>query len=96
MGIVLTLTGKDIRTDIVDLLDPVISAGVAHFAAPETPIQRSPTDLSVLMAGAMEYSLKRRGLAPPGDHATLTNSAQVSAYLKKAQQISAAAAAAGK
>jgi phospholipase C len=93
---VLTLNGKDIRTDIVNLPDPVISAGVTISAATETAIQRSPTDLSVLMAGAMEYSLKRRGLAPPGDRTTLTNSAQVSAYLKKAQQISAAAAAGGK
>jgi phospholipase C len=93
---VLTLTGEDIRTDVVDLPDAVISAGMTISAAAEPPVPRSPTDLSVLMAGAMEYSLERRGLKPPGDHKTLTNSAEVSAYLKKAQDISAEAAAGGK
>lgn len=89
---VLTLTGADIRTDIVDLPDPVISAGIDIAASAAEPIPRTPTDLSVLMAGAMEYSLQQRGLAPPGDYATLTNSTEVTAYLKKAQQISSAGA----
>lgn len=93
---VLTLTGDDIRTDVVSLPDPIISAGTDISANAESLVPRSPTDLSVLMAGAMEYSLKQRGLKPPGDHTTLTNSTEVSAYLKKSQQISAAAAAGGK
>ncbi|HEY1759964.1 MAG TPA: alkaline phosphatase family protein [Bryobacteraceae bacterium] len=88
---VLALTGSDIRSDVVALPDPVISADVDINAGADEPIPRSPTDLSVLMAGAMQFSLQQRGLAPPGDYTTLTNSTQVSAYLKKAQQISSGA-----
>ena len=87
---VLTLTGANIRTDVVNLPEPVISAGIDIAAGAAAPIPRTPTDLSVLMAAAMEYSLQQRGLAPPGDYTTLTNSTQVAAYLKKAQQISSA------
>lgn len=84
---VLTLTGANIRNDVVNLPDPVISAGVDISAAAEAPIPRAPTDLTVLMAGAMHYSLQQQGLQPPGDPAALTNSTQVSAYLKQAHQI---------
>jgi hypothetical protein len=84
---VLTLTGADIRTDVVNLPEPVISGGIDISAAADTPILRAPTDLTVLMAGAMQYSLQQQGLQPPGDYTTLTNSTQVSAYLKKSQQI---------
>lgn len=93
---VLTLSDDDIRTDVVSLPDPVISAGIDISAAIEPPVPRSPTDLSVLMAGAMEHSLKQRGLKPPGVHTTLTNAKEVSAYLKECQRISAAAAAGGR
>lgn len=84
---VLTLTGANIRTDVVNLPDPVISGGIELNAAAATTIPRSPTDLTVLMANAMHYSLQQQGLQPPGDPAALTNSTQVSAYLKQAQQI---------
>ncbi len=91
---VLSLTGADIRTDVVDLPDPVTSGGLdlAAAAAPARPA----TDLSVLMADAMHYSLQRRGLKPPGDVTTLTTAAQVANYLKQAQQINKAAAGAAR
>lgn len=81
---VLTLTGNDIRTDFVDLPEPAapVAAG---------PVPRNESDLSVLMAGAMQYSLEQRGLTPPGDFRSLTNSQQVLQYLEKAQEISAGA-----
>jgi len=86
---VLTLTGDNIRTDIVDLPDPVIPADIdVAAAAAATP----PTDLSVLMAGAIDYSLQQRGLAPPGDYKTLTTAAQLANYFQQAQQISQNAA----
>jgi phospholipase C len=86
---VLELTGNDIRTDVVDLPKPVISAGVAGVigAAAE---HRSATDLSVLMAKAMHYQLTARGIVPPGDPKTLTNAADVANYLREAQKRSAA------
>jgi phospholipase C len=88
---VLTLTGADIRNDVVKLPDPVVSAGV-DLAAAAAPEPRSATDLSVLMAGAMQHSLVLRGLKPPGDVANLTTSAQVAEFIRKAQQISKNAA----
>ncbi len=84
---VLTLTGANIRTDVVNLPDPLISAGVNINAAAAAPIPRSQTDLTVLMAGAMHNALQQQGLKPPGDYKTLNNSTQVSAYLKQARQI---------
>jgi hypothetical protein len=39
------------------------------------------------MAGTMHFSLQQQGLQLPGDYTTLTNSTQVSTYLKQAQQI---------
>jgi phospholipase C len=84
---VLTLTGANIRTDVVPLPDPPDSAGVNINAAAVAPIPRAPTDLSALMACAMQYSLQQQGLQPPGDCTTLTDSTQVSAYLKQAKQI---------
>jgi len=89
---VLTLTGDSIRNDVVELPDPVVSAGIDVSAGAAEPVFRAPTDLSVLMAHTMEFSLEQRGLEPPGDFRTLTNSAEVVAYLQKAQQISKAAA----
>jgi phospholipase C len=88
---VLTLAGPEIRNDIVDLPDPVISAGI-DLAAAADPEPRSPSDLSVLMAGVMQHSLVQRGLVPPGQYTNLTTSAEVSAFLKRAQQISKNAA----
>jgi hypothetical protein len=87
---VLTLTGSAIRSDVVNLPDAYTSAGIDISASAAEPIPRTPTDLSVLMAGAMQYSLVQRGLQPPGDYSILTNSAQVTAFLQKAQQISKA------
>jgi phospholipase C len=84
---VLTLTGANIRNDVVNLPEPVVSAGVNISAAADAPILRAPTDLTVLMAGAMQYSLQQQGLQPPGDYTTLTNSTQVSAYLKQSEKI---------
>jgi hypothetical protein len=84
---ILTLTGANIRTDVVNLPEPVVSSGVNINAAADAPIPRAPTDLTVLMAGAMHNALQQQGLQPPGDYSTLTNSTQVSAYLKQAQQI---------
>jgi phospholipase C len=84
---VLTLTGANIRNDVVNLPEPVVSAGVNINAAADAPIPRAPTDLTVLMAGTMHFSLQQQGLQLPGDYTTLTNSTQVSTYLKQAQQI---------
>jgi phospholipase C len=92
---VLTLTGANIRNDVVNLPEPVVSAGVNISAAADVPILRAPTDLTVLMACAMHYALQQRGLQPPGDYTTLTNSPQVSAYLKQSQQILRKAAGGG-
>jgi hypothetical protein len=72
---------------VVNLPEPVVSSGVNINAAADAPIPRAPTDLTVLMAGAMHNALQQQGLQPPGDYSTLTNSTQVSAYLKQAQQI---------
>jgi phospholipase C len=84
---VLTLTGANIRNDVVNLPEPVVSAGVNISAAADAPILRAPTDLTVLMAGAMHNAFQQLGLQPPGDYTTLTNSTQVSAYLKQSQKI---------
>ncbi len=81
---VLTLEGANIRTDVVALPPPVISPGVAAVAAAQEP--RGPTDLSVLMAQAMHFSLQQRGIQPPGDPSTLTTAGQVAAYLQQAGQ----------
>jgi phospholipase C len=81
---VMTLEGDDIRTDVVDLPPAVVSPGVVDLSAAEEP--RGPTDLSVLMARAMDYSLQQRGVKSPGDPAALTTAAQVAAYLREANQ----------
>jgi phospholipase C len=88
---VLTLTGDQIREDIVDLPDPVVSEGV-DLSAAAAPEPRKATDLSVLMAGAMQHSLEQRGLRPPGNFTDLATTAQVSNFLRQAQQISKDAA----
>jgi len=80
---VLTLTGDAIRTDVVKLPTPVVSSGIQIQASAE---QRTATDLSVLMARAMQYSLAQANLKPAGDVSTLTNAADVSTYLRQAQQ----------
>ena len=100
---ILTRDIADYRRDIVNLPEPVIAADVdINAAAAEEP--RSPTDLSVLMAGVMHNSLVERGLAPPGKNQQLitaaqvqaylqiNSAAQVTAYLKQAQATSTAAA----
>ena len=89
---VLVLTGDEIRTDVVDLPIPVVSAGIDLHAAAAAAEPRTPSDLSVLMARAMDHSLKRRGIPPPGDVKTLTTAAEVSRYLRQAQTRSAAGA----
>jgi phospholipase C len=50
---VLVLTGDAIRTDVVDLPAPVVSAGIDVQAVAEP---RRPSDLGTLIARAMEYS----------------------------------------
>jgi hypothetical protein len=79
---ILTLTGNAIRAD-VKLPNPVVSSGIQIQASAE---QRGATDLSVLMARAMQYSLDQAGLKSAGDVSTLTNAAEVSKYLREAQQ----------
>lgn len=81
---VLTLEGNDIRTDVVKLPDAIIPPGIVNIKAAEEP--RSPTDLSVLMAKAMDYSLRQRGLQSPGDPDSLTSASQVAAYLRQANE----------
>lgn len=51
-----------------------------------TAEQRTATDLSVLMAKAMQYSLDQANLKSAGDVSTLTNAAEVSKDLREAQQ----------
>jgi hypothetical protein len=80
---VLTLTGDAIRTDVVKLPKPVVSGGIQIQASAE---RRTATDLSVLMAKAMEYSLDRANLKSAGDVSSLTSAAEVSNYLRQAQQ----------
>jgi len=82
---VLTLEGAAIRTDVVNLPVPPIAPGETDINASEEP--RGPSDLSVLMARSIEFSLQQRGIASPGDPATLTTAAQVSAYLQQASQL---------
>lgn len=86
---VLTLTGNDVRTDIVDLPNAVISAGVDIAAAAAV---NQPTDLAVLMAGVMHHSLVQRGLKPPGDYTKMNNAGAIMRFLKEAQEISKQAA----
>jgi phospholipase C len=81
---VLTLEGAAIRNDVVDLPPAVISPGVDHIHAAEEV--RGPTDLSVLIARTMDYSLKTRGIQSPGNPITLTTAAEVSDYLRQANQ----------
>jgi phospholipase C len=87
---VLILTGSDIRSDVVNLPKPIVSTGIQIQAAAE---ERTPTDLSVLMARAMQYSLTAAGLKPPaGNPVSLNNASSVSAYLRQAQKNVAAGA----
>ena len=81
---VLTLEGDAIRSDVVDLPLPVISPGVVDVKAAEEV--RGPTDLSVLIAKAMNYSLQQRGLQSPGNPDTLTTASQVADFLRQANQ----------
>ena len=83
---VLTLEGNDIRDDIVPLPTWFTSPGVVNLSAAEA--LRKPTDLSVLLAQTMHYSLKQRGIEPPGDPNTMTTAAQFAAYLKQASHLS--------
>jgi phospholipase C len=86
---VLSLEGAAIRTDIVDLPDPIIPVGIGDIQAAQQP--RTATDLSVLIARCMTHSLQQRGIAPPGDPAALTTAGEVAAFLHEAQQRSLAA-----
>jgi phospholipase C len=81
---VLTLTGDAIRTDVVKLPKPVVSPPI-EIQASAGP--RTATDLSVLIAKAMQHSIAAEGLKPVGDVSTLTNAAEVSDYLRRAQQV---------
>lgn len=81
---VLTLEGGEIRNDVVDLPAFVTSPGVVNISAAAE--KRGPTDLSVLMARTMHYSLQQRGIKPPGDPDALTTAGQVAAYLRQASQ----------
>jgi len=81
---VLTLEGSDVRTDVVELPDAIISPEIVDIdAAAEI---RSPTDLSVSMAKAMDYSLQQRGVEPPGDPSSLETAGQVAADLREANK----------
>jgi len=73
---VLTLEGDDIRNDVVDLPNPVATGGIDISEMVAVPMLREPTDLSVLMARAMKYSLDQLGLKPPGDPAEIRDSAE--------------------
>lgn len=84
----LTLEGDQIRNDVVDLPPVVVSPGVVDINASEE--QRGPTDLSVLMARAMYYSMQQRGIKPPGNPDDLTTAGEVSDFLKQAGQLSIA------
>jgi len=86
---VLTLEGAAIRNDVVDLPDAVVSPGVADIQAAQEP--RGPTDLSVLMAGSMHFSLEELGIRTPGDPAALTTASQVAAYLQQTRQLALSA-----
>jgi hypothetical protein len=83
---ILTLEGNDIRNDVVDLPPSVTSPGVVNISAAEE--KRGPTDLSVLIARTMHYSLQERGIKSPEDPTTLTTASQVAAYLQQANQLS--------
>jgi phospholipase C len=83
---VLTLEGNQIRNDVVDLPSVVVSPGEVNIGA--SAEQRSATDLSVLMARVMNYSLEQRGIRPPANPADLTTASEVSAFLKQAAQLS--------
>ena len=83
---VLTLEGDNIRNDVVDLPTSVTSPGVVNISAAEE--KRGPTDLSVLIAKTMHYSLQARGIKPPADPDTLTTAGQVATYLRQASQLS--------
>jgi phospholipase C len=75
---VLVLEGADVRNDPVPLPDPVVGDVATIQAAAEV---RTPTDLSVLIARAMQYSLEALGIAPPPqDINDLNNAAAVCAY----------------
>jgi hypothetical protein len=87
---ILTLTGGDIRIDVVELPEPNTPVDISASAG--GPVPREQSDLSVLMAGAMQYSLQQRGLTTPGDYRSLTDSRQVIRFLQTAQEISANAA----
>jgi phospholipase C len=82
---VLTLEGNDVRPD-VNLPPTVASTGtVAVNAAQEL---RSPTDLSVLIARSMQFSLQQRGIKPPpGDPNALTTASDVAKYLSLVNQL---------
>ena len=78
---VLTLEGDNVRPD-VDLPPTVASTGVVAINAAEEP--RSPTDLSVLIARSIQFSLQQRGIEPPpGDPQNLSTAADVAKYTRQ-------------
>lgn len=90
---VLTLEGDDIRKDVVNLPDVVIAPPLVDIHAGAE--LRQATDLSVLMARTMQYSLQQRGIASPGDPSTMNTAGAIADYFAAAQARSAAAAEGG-
>jgi phospholipase C len=61
---ILNLSDGEVRTDRVVLPDPVVSPPSGAATARIPPTVRKPTDLTVAMAQAMEYSMKTLGMKP--------------------------------
>jgi phospholipase C len=80
---VLEIEGDDFRKDVVPL-NPIIAAPVDINAGAEI---RKASDLSMLMARAMDSSFNASGIKPPKEIATLTTAAEVSDYLQKCQAL---------
>jgi phospholipase C len=80
---ILNLPDDQVRTDRVVLPDPVVSPP-ATATAKIPPAIRKPTDLTIAMAQAMEYSMKTLGLQPTMQVSQIYTAQDATKYLSQA------------
>ena len=85
---VLNLSASQVRTDRIQLPNPVVSPPqVAPAVSRVSPAVRKPTDLSVAMAQAMQYSMKTMGLTPTMRVSQIYTAQDATNFFKQAAEL---------
>ena len=73
--------------------DPAAAQEIITAAAlpKQPPDTRSPTDLQMLMARAMDSSLKQRGLTPPSDINSIYSAQDAANFIRQANAVASGA-----